>query len=240
MQQKRTQIKKRKSRNQKRQSAVRRNKKQQKFLIGIKRRVHYLKKTKTWRELPKNLVNWFRQKETWGLLLFLLLLLFFFLRFGTHKVDGQSMAPTFQTGDRIIVKKQQVIQRYDIVTFEPKEIKGESYVKRIIGMPGDQIQLDGTTLYLLPEESVTAEGDTQILPREPGSLADGTLTIQVSEYTAYMLGSYQTIPKGHYFVEGDNRLHSDDSRVFGLVDSAQIEGVVLYRYYPLTNMGAVH
>ena len=71
-------------------------------------------------------------------------------------------------------------------------------------------------------------GDTET----PTSLPDSTIKITVSEAVAAELTSLSEIPKDRYFVQGDNRLHSSDSRSFGLITSEQIEGVVVSRYYP--------
>ena len=188
-----------------------------------------------WKQLGKRFLVWGKQKETIGLLLLCAAVLFFFYHFGTHQVDGRSMAPTFQTGDRILISKDQTPSRYAIVTFEPKDSPDSSYVKRIIGLPGDRIQVVGTALFLLPAESEATNGE----PEDLSMMPDGAIKITVSEETAAQLAESPRIPEGHYFVQGDNRLHSDDSRVFGLVKASQIEGVVCYRYYPLNRVGLV-
>lgn len=163
--------------------------------------------------------------------------LFYFMSqtVATHKVDGESMAPTFHTGDRIIIEKRTHIQRYEVVTFEPKVLKGESFMKRVIGLPGDRIRIENNLLYILPKES-RLDGRTA----EETLLADGTIVVSIIEGVAKRLSTYQEIPAGHYFVLGDNRHHSDDSRLFGFVEKEAMEGVVLYRYYPLNRMGLIH
>ncbi|MBP1046521.1 signal peptidase I [Enterococcus sp. BWM-S5] len=199
--------------------------------VTLKQRVLSLKKRRTWEKLLYS----FLQKEMIGLVLLLLVLVFFFRSCAPHQIDGQSMAPTFQSGDRIIIAKNRRIQRYTIVTFEPAGIPGESYVKRVIGLPGDQISVEGTALFLLPKES-SSEAKEQFSE----GLPDGTIKVTLSEEVAQTLALHDEIPDNQYFVLGDNRLHSDDSRVFGLVDEKQIEGVVMYRYYPFSKIGFLH
>lgn len=183
--------------------------------------------------------QWVKQrwKEGVGLLIILSVGLFLFARYGTHQVSGQSMEPTFQDKDRILIQKGRTPQRYDIVTLEPPNKPEESYVKRVIGMPGDHLILRGTTLYLVPGDLPAPEVDpTQTVLTD---LPDGTQVIDVSKTVASTLFNYKNIPEAVYFVEGDNRDHSLDSRSFGWVNEEKIEGVVFYRYYPWSTMGTI-
>lgn len=162
-------------------------------------------------------------------------LMFFFL--GTHQVSGESMEPTFQDQDRIVVLKQVLPKRNDIITFEPADAPGESYVKRIVGLPGDHLLMRGETLYLVPKDEKMPEVPATVW--EPTNLPESTMKILVQSNVAQTLANYKNIPDGHYFVEGDNRDHSTDSRSFGWVLEEQIEGIVKFRYYPFSNMGPV-
>lgn len=172
-------------------------------------------------------------KEASVIIVLVLGCLVIFLRFGTHQVDGQSMFPTFQSGDRIFIAKDQHPERYEIITFEPSDKKGESYIKRVLGVPGDRIAVEGTSLFLSSERIKLTGLNTG------ADLPDGTIKITVTETVAEELSSYSTIPPNYYFVEGDNRKHSTDSRVFGLIHSNQIEGVVIWRYFPFSKVGAI-
>lgn len=169
-----------------------------------------------------------RYRDTLIILGLTVLLGLFFFQFGSHRVDGRSMAPTFQTNDRILFHKHQRPERYAIVTFIPADAPDESYVKRVIGLPGDPLRVVGTALYLLPKETGQELPTTEAL----SSLPDGTIKLTVSEETAHSLADLTEIPADQYFVLGDNRSHSTDSRVFGLIRQDQIEGVVVSRYYP--------
>ncbi|OEG15706.1 signal peptidase I [Enterococcus quebecensis] len=202
---------------------------------SLKKQIVALKKRTTWKKIGHDFFQSFKQKETIWLLVLLAAITFFFLRFSTHQVDGQSMEPTFQTKDRILISQNSEPSRYAVVTFEPKGKKNESYVKRIIGMPGDRIQLMGNALFLLPKENESK--DKVDLTKD---VPDGTIKVIVSAAVMKQLLQYERIPENQYFVQGDNRLHSDDSRVFGLIDEAQIEGIVIYRYYPFSKIGTVH
>ncbi|ALS02577.1 S26 family signal peptidase [Enterococcus silesiacus] len=162
----------------------------------------------------------------------------FLIQVKSHQIDGHSMNPTFNDKDRILVIKGQEPKRYEIITFEPKSAPGDSYVKRVIGLPGDVIWVEGTSLYI----NYQAENNPANLYGHnlaAKDLPDGTTRITVSECVAKELAPYYQIPENAYFVQGDNRNHSDDSRVLGLIDRKQIEGVVAYRYYPFNKIGVV-
>ncbi|WP_321384324.1 signal peptidase I [uncultured Enterococcus sp.] len=147
------------------------------------------------------------------------------------------MEPTFQENDRILLKKRQVVKRYEIITFQPKGVENTSYIKRVIGIPGDYIWVDGNSLFLLPEGGTERRAEA---PTSSGDMLDNMLKITISDATAEELSQYKMIPKNQYFVQGDNRSHSNDSRDFGLVNSEQIEGVVCYRYFPFNKLGIPH
>lgn len=173
-------------------------------------------------------------KTYFPVVLLLVLVLFFFLAFKTRQVDGVSMLPTLADKERLLVKKTTTFSRYNLITFEPEDKPGESYVKRIIGLPGDNLRLEGNHLYLYFVGGIS-------LPEHPGAsqLPDGTIKLIVSRDAVAKLQGVTTIPQGEYFVLGDNRNHSRDSREMGLIKTAQIEGQVVFRYFPLTKMGLV-
>ena len=150
----------------------------------------------------------------------------------THIVNGESMYPTFQTKDCLIIKKTKQVARYDIVTFDPIDPSNTSYVKRIIGMPGDNLAIKKNQLYLSVPSFEKAKED---------EFSDSTIILSLTEKKAVeQLENLKTIPKDHYLVVGDNRGNSKDSRAFGLIEKKQIEGKVLMRYFPFTKVGIVH
>lgn len=156
----------------------------------------------------------------------------FFTFFTRHQVSGDSMKPTLVNKDRILVKKHKIPKRYDLVTFDPEIPNEPSYVKRVIGLPGDQIWIgNDQNLYLRPEEAGKWDSkDNEVV--EVNQLPDSTLKVTVHEEVARKLDGLKIIPANCYFVLGDNRKASKDSRTFGFIEKSQIEGVVLFRYYP--------
>ncbi|MGC6769557.1 signal peptidase I [Enterococcus sp. LJL128] len=162
----------------------------------------------------------------------------FFIYIGTHVVSGESMAPTFANGDRVFVRKGAAPERYAIITFHPEEEKNETYVKRVIGMPGDVIWLEENKLFINHQmktnNPVASNTDKRAI-----DLPDGTVKVNITVDVEAQLKNMKTIPAGHYFVLGDNRNHSTDSRWLGLIKDEQIEGVVVFRYFPFTKLGGV-
>ncbi|MGX7439325.1 signal peptidase I [Enterococcus caccae] len=172
-------------------------------------------------------------------LLVLLLSIIFLVKIKPHVVSGESMLPTLRNKDRLFSMKNAEPTRYSLITFQPREKKYESYVKRVIGLPGDRIWLDQNTVYLnfqMAESNPTPPNEEHLSGVD---LPDGTLKIRVSWEVAAQLEGLSTIPKDQFFVLGDNRRHSTDSRELGLIDKNKIEGVVTFRYYPLNRLGLI-
>ncbi|MCF6137086.1 signal peptidase I [Pseudalkalibacillus berkeleyi] len=148
-------------------------------------------------------------------------------------VDGESMMPTLQNGDRMIVNKVSYDigepKRFDIVVFNAPE--GKDYIKRIIGLPGDEIEYKDDTLYVngkkVPEPYLKAYKESN----QNGNL---TYDFQLSE----QIGT-QTVPKGHIFVMGDNRQHSKDSRNIGAVQMDAIIGKANVVFWPVAHFNVL-
>lgn len=190
---------------------------------------------------PKQLpITWQnRLKSSWPLLLLLLFVVLFFTLFRTRQVDGESMQPTLTNGDRLLVRRTESFQRYDMITFEPTDRETESYVKRIIGMPGDSLQMEGNRMYLYEGSMKPTTAAVVSESVDVARLPDGTLMVTLSEAAATALSQLKAIPEGQYFVLGDNRNNSRDSRELGLINEDQIEGRVIFRYFPLNKIGRV-
>lgn len=134
------------------------------------------------------------------------------------KIPSESMVPTLNVGDRLIVTRiynKDKLKRQDIIVFKSKE-KDETMIKRLIGLPGDKVEIkagvvsvNGTKL----EENYIGQPDT-------------------------LSGSY-TVPKGKYFFLGDNRLRSADSRYWDdpYIDEADIEGKAQFKIFPFSDIG---
>lgn len=144
-----------------------------------------------------------------------------------HEVDGRSMFPNFKHGDYILANKViyrvQTPQRGDVIIF--KYTDTEDFIKRVIGVPGDVIGLQDGKYY------------------RNGVLLDETEYLDPSVYTSGEAfiheGESITVPEGEYFVSGDNRPHSTDSRAFGTVEFDRIKGKVWLRYYPFDTFWVV-
>jgi signal peptidase I len=130
-------------------------------------------------------------------------------------VDGSSMMPTFVDGERLIVSRVHYLltrpNRGDIVVFNSLEGDEIMLIKRVIGEPGDVVEWRDHQLYL--NEHLVEEDYIN----EPCTCPNETWILEADEY----------------FVMGDNRNHSRDSRVFGPVPIDHIVGRVVFRYWPM-------
>ncbi len=137
-------------------------------------------------------------------------------------VDGPSMQPNFMTGQFIIVSRVNYLlgepQQGDIVVFEYPNDPTQDYIKRIVGRPGDTVEIRDTQVY------VNGQRMDEPYINEPCS------TRMCSNHT-WVLGSDE------YFMMGDNRNHSSNSRAFGLVKRHFIVGQAVLRYWPPTEWG---
>lgn len=153
-----------------------------------------------------------------------------FFLFEPVLVDGESMMPTFEDGERIIVNKIGYTlgepERYDIVVFHASE--EEDYIKRIIGLPGDHIAFENDELLINGE--IQEEPYLSSLKEQK---SDGNLT---KDFTLEELLEIEEIPEGYVFVLGDNRENSTDSRVIGLVPREEIMGNAMFVFWPLDEM----
>ncbi|WP_146624053.1 signal peptidase I [Enterococcus florum] len=124
-------------------------------------------------------------------------------------VDGDSMYPTFINEEQIKVKAHHQPKRWDVVVFQPPEESEETtYLKRIIGVPGDHIRYKDDQLYL------------------NNIAVDDPFSENTDNFDIRRLLGIKKIPEGYYFVLGDNRGISKDSRLFGLVPEDNIIGIV--------------
>ncbi len=164
----------------------------------------------------------------------------------TVRVDGTSMQNTLQNGDFLLASKISYIvgnpARGDIVIINPPHDCGPTasdYVKRIVGMPGDNLEIDTATspFTLLVQPGGTGPWDVVHEPYLPGpwlfniSPAPGV--------TADAVGRVLHIPAGDYFVMGDNRNESCDSRYFGLVPRRDILAKAILRIWPFSRFGSL-
>jgi signal peptidase I len=190
--------------------------------------------------------------------LFVLLLFFFFVgTFRTYLVLGASDAPTFLSGDKVIINRSAFDltipftslrlfslgrpERGDMVLCRlPKNGEDDYWLKRIMGVPGDTIQIIRNKLYInnkplkyevLKKESFEIAGNVitgDLFAVESGDGLNHTITF--SEKNG-LLSDYGpiVIRPDHYFVLGDNRDNSMDSRIFGLVERENVYGKYIFR-----------
>ncbi|HUQ32058.1 MAG TPA: signal peptidase I [Pyrinomonadaceae bacterium] len=139
------------------------------------------------------------------------------------KVEGTSMLPRLHDGERIFVNKLiyyglPPLQRGDIVVFWFPDDPSKSYIKRIIGLPGETVEVREGRIYI-------RSGGREQLLEEPYIDPQRNLSRQT-------LAPKEVKPH-YYFVMGDNRDASSDSRIWGLVPEKYIYGKALFRYWPL-------
>lgn len=155
-------------------------------------------------------------------------------------VPTGAMAPTVNPGDSIVMEgfsyRLRQPQRGEIVVFRTDNIpqivshapggRGQFYVKRLAGLPGDKIRFSDGKLFVNDTECVLENSTGPIryldIPRAPNP-----------PYAA------ATVPEGHYFVLGDNSQNSWDSCFWGFVPAGDVLGRVTFRYLPLSRSGAV-
>jgi signal peptidase I len=139
------------------------------------------------------------------------------------KVEGTSMMPSLEDQERIFVNKfvyrLEPIERGDIVVFKYPRDPSKSYIKRVIGMAGDRIRIDGGQVYVNDE----ALDETYVPP----------------EYTDARSYEDRVVPPHSFFVLGDHRSMSNDSRDFGPVDQSFIYGKAVFGYWPMDKLGRV-
>ena len=157
-----------------------------------------------------------------------------------YEVQQQSMMPTVNPGEYVLIDKISPrfndYERGDIVVFQPPDGFGQGgvpFIKRVIGMPGDTISLENGRVFVQePGASPVRIEEPYLVHTIAGGMAP-TLPKDSEGTTSW------TVPDGTYFVMGDNRPDSQDSRFFGVVDRELIVGRAWLRYFPLDRVGLV-
>ncbi|MCO6017762.1 signal peptidase I [Carnobacterium divergens] len=174
---------------------------------------------KSWRD---HLWDWFKAAVL-AIVLTAILRNFIFI---PMNVQGSSMIPTLHQGDQMVVESFSKIQRFDIVVF--KDASNRTLVKRIIGLPGESIAYRNDQLYI--DNHKISE---PFLKNKLVMQAGETWT---SDFDLQQLTGEETVPANEYFVLGDNRRSSNDSRVFGSVAKEEIIGKTILVYFPFNRI----
>jgi signal peptidase I len=156
------------------------------------------------------------------------------------QVEQQSMMPTVNPGEYVLIDKIsprfQDYQRGDIVVFQPPKGYGQGgvpFIKRVIGLPGDTVSLENGRVFVTPPGGSPVPLDEPYLVRAIDGGPAPTLPKNADGTSSW------TIVAGTYFVMGDNRPDSQDSRFFGPVNRELIIGRAWLRYFPLDRVGFV-
>jgi signal peptidase I len=158
------------------------------------------------------------------------------------EVQQSSMSPTIVNGEYILIDKLSVrfggYQYGDVIVFNPPQDTGLAggdipFIKRIIGMPGDTVTLENGRVFVeRPNQSPVRIEEPYVVHREDGTTAP-TDCPRPDCPLRWVVGDNE------YFVLGDNRPSSQDSRVFGPIDQDLILGRAWLRYFPLERVGLI-
>jgi signal peptidase I len=142
------------------------------------------------------------------------------------KVEGTSMMPGLTDQERIFINKYTYkmgsgsITRLDLVVFNYPYDPSQSYIKRVVGLPGDTIEIKDGVVFVNG-----AKLDEPYVP---------------AEYQDHRSFDKRIVPAGQYYVLGDHRSSSNDSRIWGFVARNEIYGKAVFVYWPPTKIGRVH
>ena len=138
---------------------------------------------------------------------------------GFFYTNSQSMEPTILPKDKMVLVKTGVLKRGDIIIFKNPKDMNAYLVKRLIGLPGDTVEIGGGQLYLNNK------------PMDEPYLKN--------KHIVYEYGPAQ-VPPENLFVLGDNRNNSEDSSIWGFLPAENVRGKVIFRYWPLNHFGRIN
>ncbi len=177
----------------------------------------------------------------WWLLPLTLIVLRLFV-FDLVTVSGHSMDPTLADKEKLVVYKHAQVKRFDTVIVRSSEDDSKNLVKRVIGLPGDTVEMKQDTLFINGKkykepylESFKKKFKKDKLQKEYSYSEDFQAYVETK--TAFTEDFKIEVPKGQYFVLGDNRPISHDGRAFGPVESKNIKGVAKFVYWPFKRFG---
>jgi signal peptidase I len=139
------------------------------------------------------------------------------------KVEGTSMQPHLADQDRIFVNRFiyrfEDIHRGDVVVFWYPKDRSKSFIKRVLGIPGDEVEIREGVVYI-----------------NGSRLYEPYLSPEYRDYRSFLK---VVVPRGQYFVLGDHRNSSNDSRHWGFVAQDLIYGKAIFSYWPILRFGPV-
>lgn len=152
----------------------------------------------------------------------------YFFFYQPHQVKGASMEPNFHDGEYILTNKFlynfQDPKRGDVIVFKSPQNPEIDFIKRVIGLPGDRVKLSNNKFFINGIEVQEPYLAKEVYTYNGNFLKDGTESV---------------VPKDHYFVSGDNRPRSSDSREWGPIVRDSIIGKSQLRYWPLEKFGVI-
>lgn len=157
----------------------------------------------------------------------LLVMVYLFIM-SPQEINGESMEPNFHNGEFILTNKVlykfRQPERGDVVIFKSPPDPTIDYIKRIIGLPGDTVTVQNNAMYVNGQKVV----EPYLAPDTP--IFGGTFLAE---------GQSIVLTPDTYFMMGDNRAHSSDSRDFGPVNESAFIGTAVFRYWPLSALGPI-
>jgi len=168
----------------------------------------------------KNKKNLFKELLPYIIIVLVVILLRTFI-VTPIQVDGASMYPTLEDKEILILKKyDKSFDRFEVVVFD---YNGSRLIKRVIGLPGERVEYKDNKLYIDGKE-VKEDFDRNS---------------KTEDFVLDDIGA-DIIPKGYYFVMGDNRDNSTDSRIIGLVSEKDIKGSTNLSVFPFNKIGTIN
>ena len=158
-----------------------------------------------------------------------------------YMIPSSSMADTLVPHQRVLVDRLiyrfRAVHRGDIIVFRCAQLANLVLIKRVVGLPGDLLALHNGQLYVngvQASDSFVDRVDGVSEPTRPGP------SLTTNDPSApWSLAQPYRVPAGHYFVMGDNRSDSDDSRYWGTVPRSAIIGEAFFTYWPLGRVGGL-
>lgn len=146
-------------------------------------------------------------------------------------VDGNSMLPNFENNEYLLVEKISYHlhqpERGDVIVFHPPGQNDQNYIKRVIGLPGETVEITNNQVKIINSD------------HPDGVILTENYLPPATKTTGSSLDTKVSLSKDEYFVMGDNREHSSDSREWGALPKSNIIGRSWLNVYPFENFGII-